>query len=298
MERKTIQELHQRYVQYCLVIRNYSPITVKGYKDTMKVFLRETGIVYPQQATKDVFEKWFFEGRLNRKWSPVTYRHHLKRLNTFFDWLKKENIIEFNHASQIEKPRLEHKLPRTVSKDQAQLILDASYHMRYYFRFERFRNRGVIGMMILAGLRKREVLQLKLQDVSMETRMVFIHQGKGHKDRMVPINFKLYDILSEYLKEREKLKRESLFFFTQIGKDAPIGDNSIKLLIRRLRRKTNVDFSAHTLRHGFARLMLEGGCDIYTLSKIMGHNKITTTTIYLSCSSQQMSKSIEMHSLN
>lgn len=83
-----------------------------------------------------------------------------------------------------------------------------------------------------------------------------------------------------------------------VRKSAPIGEHCIKLLVGRIRQKTNINFSAHTLRHGFARLMLEGGCDIYTLSKIMGHSKITTTTIYLSCSTQQMSKAIELHALN
>ncbi|MBI5754552.1 site-specific integrase [Candidatus Peregrinibacteria bacterium] len=78
----------------------------------------------------------------------------------------------------------------------------------------------------------------------------------------------------------------------------PFGDKGIQRLVERLRKRSGINFSAHTLRHAFARLMLEGGCDIYTLSKIMGHSKITTTTIYLACSNQQMSKSIEMHSLN
>jgi site-specific recombinase XerD len=297
-EKQTLPQLFEKYLQYCIVIRNYSPITIQGYKSTLNLFFHETQCLLPEQVTKNIVENWFFNGRLNRKWGAVTFSHYHKHLNKFFDWLLKQNIIAINPALQIEKPRLEQKLPRTVSKAQGQLILDTSYHMKYSYTFERYRNHAIIGLMLLAGLRKGEILKLRLQDVSIDTKTIFINQGKGHKDRMIPINLTLQRLLVEYLKDRTRLKRKSIFFFTTLQKDAPISNQCIKLLIHKLRKKTKIDFSSHTLRHGFARLMLEGGCDIYTLSKLMGHNKITTTTIYLSCSSQQMSKSIEMHALN
>ncbi len=298
MENPSLAELLEKYLQYCQVIKNYMPITLKGYQHTYRLFSKETKIIYPHQLNKDTIEGWFFNGRLVRKWGPVTFRHHHKRLNKFLDWLVKEGRIGFNPAAQIEKPRLEHKLPRTVSKDQAQLILDASFHMKYNYTFEKYRNRAIIAIMLLAGLRRREVMNLKLNDVSFETKTIFINLGKGHKDRIIPMNFKLFGILQEYRKDRARLKKTTMYFFIRMQKDEPIGENALKILTSRLRKKTKVSFSAHTLRHGFARLMLEGGCDIYTLSKIMGHSKITTTTIYLSCSNLQISKSIEMHALN
>lgn len=95
-----------------------------------------------------------------------------------------------------------------------------------------------------------------------------------------------------------KLYPDEMHLCIAIGKKVPFGVRGMTKLITRLKAKAKLDFSAHTLRHSFATLMLEGGCDIYTLSKIMGHSKITTTTIYLQCSQAQMSKSIEMHSLN
>jgi len=262
------------------------------------MFFRDTGVIYPDQLNRPLVEQWFFDGRLNKKWGPVTFLHRHKHLNQFFSWLVKQELLVKNPAFDIEKPKLEHKLPRTISKEQAILILDTAYHSKYTYTFERYRNRAIIGIMILAGLRRNEVINLKLNDVSLETNTIFINQGKGHKDRMVPINFKLHEILEEYLKDRARLKKTTINFFSAAQYDEPIGIHAISLLIEKLRKKTKVNFSAHTLRHGFARLMLEGGCDIYTLSKMMGHNKITTTTIYLSCSNQQMSKSIEMHALN
>lgn len=271
---------------------------MKGYSTTCQWFLRDSGAVYPSDLTKDMFEKWFFKGRLERKWSPATFRHYHKYLNTFMKWMLKEGHVAVNHLDAVEKPRMEQRLPRTLSKEQAELVLDAAYHYPYTYKFERYRNRAMIAVMLLAGLRRGEVLNLKLNDVSLENRSIFINQGKGSKDRVVPMNAKLVMILGEYLRDRRRLRKKSMYFFTAVQRDDKLGYKAIVKLVNKLRKSTKIDFSAHTLRHAFARLMLEGGCDIYTLSKIMGHAKITTTTIYLSCSNQQMAKSIEMHSLN
>lgn len=298
METPTLQELLTKYLQHCSIIRNFSHITIIGYRSTFTPFFRETNVKYPKDLTKPVIENWFFNGRLNRKWSASTFRDHFKRLNPFIKWLISNDWLDLNPLDKIEKPRMEQRLPKTLSRDESQLILDASFHMRYQYKLEKYRNRAIIGIMLLSGLRRQEVIKLKLNDIDLVNHSIFISQGKWSKDRIVPVNSKLESILYEYLKERDRHDKTSIQFFIGVQKNRPIGASCIKKLIDRLRKVTKIHFSAHTLRHAFARLMLEGGCDIYTLSKIMGHAKITTTTIYLSCSNQQMSKSIEMHSLN
>lgn len=298
MENENLYQLQQRYLQYCSIIRNYKKTTLGSYKSTFNLFLQETELKHPSELNKAVVENWFYNGRLKRNWSSSTFRSYLKHLNTFFKWLLKENIIPKNYLDEIEKPRMETHLPRTLSLEEAEKILEASQHLAYTYKFERFRNHALIAIMLLAGLRRGEVINLKFNDISISNKTIFIDQGKGSKDRMIPINNRLERVLTEYLQERNRTKKNCIHFFAGAQKEEQIGTRCIKLLIARLRKATKIDFSAHTLRHAFARLMLEGGCDIYTLSKIMGHSKITTTTIYLSCSNQQMSKSIEMHSLN
>jgi site-specific recombinase XerD len=293
-----VQDLLNRYLQYCEVMRNYSPYTITGYRVSWELFLRETGIEHVEQLTKPVFQDWFFKGRLERKWSASTFRSYLKYFNMMSKWLVKEGYMETNPVADIEKPKMEKRIPRTLTRAEAILVLDSAFHMKYAYRFEKYRNRALVGVMLLSGLRRKEALCLKLQDVDLKNRSIFIQQGKGAKDRVVPMNARLCDILKDYLVERSRLEKETLYFFTAVQRDQQLGVKAINNLMLRLRRKTRLNFSAHTLRHAFARLMLEGGCDIYTLSKIMGHTKITTTTIYLSCSSQQMSKAVEGHVLN
>ena len=298
MQENEIWRLLLKFLQYAQVIRNYSKYTVTGYKRTINLLIKESDIDEVKQIKTDLLEDWFFKGRLERKWSPSTFQSYHKHINMFCKWLVTKGLLEENPAEKIEKPRLEQKLPRTLSKDQAKLILDTSYHIRYPYKFLKYRNRALIGIMILAGLRRGEAINLKLNHVSLDDKKILIQQGKGNKDRIIPINSHLTEILIAYLKDRDRLKKNSIYFFTGLQGHNQIGTNCINKLIKQIREKTKIDFSAHTLRHAFARLMLEGGCDIYTLSKIMGHSKITTTTIYLSCSNHQMDKAVEMHSLN
>jgi len=296
--RPTLQTLLARYFQYGEVIRNYSAFTLRGYRKTWDLFLAHNEVEYPSDLSRPLFEQWFFEGRLQRKWSPTTFRTYLKYFNMVLKWMVQEGHIEENFLDKLEKPRMESRIPRTLTHAEAILVLDTSFHMKYAYTFEKYRNRAIVGIMLLAGLRRNEVLNLKMGHVDLKSKSIFVSQGKGAKDRVVPINGRLSMILEEYLQDRRRLKKESIFFLTAIQKDLPLGHRCINNVMSRLRKKTKLNFSAHTLRHAFARLMLEGGVDIYTLSKIMGHSKITTTTIYLSCSTLQMSKAAEMHVLN
>lgn len=298
MESANLHDLAERYVQYCSIIRNYAPSTIRNYRTILMRFLDETGIESFDGLNRHNFEDWFFKGRLERKWSAATFRHMHKHLNTFMKWLVKESYLENNALEGLEKPKLEQRIPRTLTREQAMLVLDASYHYPYAYTFERYRNRALVGVMLLAGLRRGEALDLKLNDLSIENRSIFIRQGKGAKDRVVPMNQKLCAILQDYVRDRKRLNKRCIYLFAAVQGDEKLERRAVVNLIQKLKQTTKLSFSAHTLRHAFARLMLEGGCDIYTLSKIMGHSKITTTTIYLSCSSQQMNKSIEMHALN
>ena len=104
--------------------------------------------------------------------------------------------------------------------------------------------------------------------------------------------------LNEYLKERSRLNKSHFCFFSSTNRNMPLTYHGTRRIMSNLRSKLNVKFTPHILRHTFATLMLEGGCDIYSLSKMMGHSDIKTTTIYLSASSQHLQKQIYKHPLN
>jgi len=118
------------------------------------------------------------------------------------------------------------------------------------------------------------------------------------KDRTIPLHIELVGILQSYIKDRHRLKKTCPYFFTSLRFDSVMGKSVIGRLVQRLREKSGIYFFPHMLRHTFAVLMLEGGCNLYALSKMMGHSDIKTTTIYLSATTAYLQEQINMHSLS
>lgn len=195
-------------------------------------------------------------------------------------------------------PKLGRQLPKGLSREDADRLLAAARRASHRYAFEGVRNHAMIATFIFTGLRKGELLNLRMEDVNLARMTVYVIKGKGNKDRMVPISTRLAAILAEYMAERERLGRNSDYFFLSSRDDRPATPQILKRVVRDLQKRSKVQFGIHALRHTFATLMLEGGCDIYSLSQMMGHTKITTTTIYLACSTRMMASSIERHPLN
>jgi site-specific recombinase XerD len=150
----------------------------------------------------------------------------------------------------------------------------------------------------MAGLRKNELLKLKCNDVEIENLSLFIRQGKGNKDRIVPINYKLAETLNKYLVERKRLNKKCPEFFTSYTHNQGFTHSGLVRLVDKIKKSSGINFHIHKLRHTFATLMLEGGCDIYSLSKMMGHNDIKTTTIYLAANIDHLRAQILKHPMS
>jgi len=127
---------------------------------------------------------------------------------------------------------------------------------------------------------------------------IFVRLGKGNKDRIIPMSFTLAQSLNRYLVERRKQQKTCPEFFTSSNRNIGFTSSGLKLLVNQLKKASGLEFTIHKLRHTFATLMLEGGCDIYSLSKMMGHSDIKTTTIYLSASAEHLRSQVVKHPLN
>src|SRR5581483_11562878 len=144
----------------------------------------------------------------------------------------------------------------------------------------------------------QELLNLQLADVDIANLSIFVRRGKGAKDRIVPICLSLAEILQKYAQERGKMRRTCPEFFASSNHNMGLTTEGLRRLIGQIREASGIRFSAHRLRHTFASLMLEGGCDIYSLSRMLGHSDISTTTIYLAASAEHLRSQMTKHPLN
>lgn len=292
-----INLLSKRFCDYSVLIKGYSKDTIRRYRNVIDFYRRFSKITCINEVNEENIRDLFYKGRIERNWSTNTFIIYRKTLMIFFKWCIKEGYMDKNPISNIEVPRLEKKLPIKINKQNALKILEVVQHFPYDYSFLRHRNYAIFSMFIFTGLRKQELLNLKYTDVDIDNLTIFVRKGKGSKDRIIPMNYTLAQALQKYKNDRKRLNKTNPEFFSSLRGNIGFTENGLKKLIEQVRKSSGVYFTAHKLRHTFATLMLEGGCDIYSLSKMMGHSDISTTTIYLSTTAEHLRAQVVKHPL-
>lgn len=296
-----MSEIHhqiQAFCEYSRVFKGNTERSVKTYRFELGAFVDATRVVTASEIDRRMIEQYMLTGKLERNWSAKTIRNRLMALRIFLDWCVKQGDRHDNPARDIDLPRLPKKLPRHLAREDALKVLDWAKHYRYSHEFECSRAVAIIATFMFTGLRLNELYNLKTSDVQLPERRLFVRSGKGEKDRFVPLNDDLIEHLKQYLFERARRNRQCPFFFVSLLEDRQIGEKTIPRLVGKLREASGVYFSPHMLRHTFATLMLEGGADIFAISKMMGHSDIKTTTIYLSASTAHLQGEVDKHPLS
>jgi len=293
-----IKDAAQEFYDHSIHIRGYAKETVRRYRHAINYYCSLTGHTTLEQITELSVRQMFYEGRQKRNWKPMTFLSYQKSLSVFFKWCQNRKYMKDNPIATLESPKLERRLPVNLNKQDAKKLLEWVYNYPYDSSFIRYRNHAIFAALLYAGLRKQEILQLRYTDVDLENMTLFINQSKGNKDRMIPISSALAGSLGRYVIERRTKGVTCPSFFASSVQNRGISDTTLKRLIEAMRKDSGIKFSAYKLRHTFATLMLEGGCDIYSLSKMMGHEDIKTTTIYLCATTEHLRSQMVKHPLN
>ncbi|QTE21071.1 tyrosine-type recombinase/integrase [Polaribacter cellanae] len=279
-------------------IRGVSKNTIRRYRQNISYFITATDSQTIQKVNEQVVKKFFLHGRIEKQWKTSSYRTYYMTLVVFFRWCIKQGHLEQNPMEDFQLPILEKSLPKKLKKQEALLLLEYAYNYPYTQSYLKYRNHAIFSTFLFAGLRKSELLHLKLSDVDLENLTLFVRQGKGNKDRIIPISYTLAQSLNRYLLARKKSRKTCPEFFTSSNRNGGFTASGLKIITKQIKTASKLDFTIHKLRHTFATLMLEGGCDIFSLSKMMGHSDIKTTTIYLSATAEHLRSQVTKHPLN
>jgi integrase/recombinase XerD len=213
----------------------------------------------------------------------------------FFKWLTRRNIIPYNPASELELPKLEKRLPRAVlSEREAESVLNQTNLDDPMG----LRDRAILEVLYSTGIRRQELINLLVQDLDRERGTLFVRQGKGRVDRMIPIGERAVQWVDKYLEAtRPELacgRDEGRLFLNHYGQ--AIGTNGLTRLVRNYIDKAHIGKrgSCHLFRHTLATLMLENGADIRFIQAMLGHVKLDTTQIYTQVSIKKLK---EVHTL-
>ena len=293
-----IELLREDFCHHATFMRGVSKNTVKRYRQNISNFARASKIDDISEVNEHNVRMFFLNGRMNKQWKASTFRTYYMTLLVFFRWCIKNGYLEKNDIEDLELPKIKKSLPKGLKRQDAFRLLEVAYNYPYTQKYLKYRNHALFATFLFAGLRKSEVLNLKLSDIDLENLTLFVRQGKGDKDRIIPISSTLAHTLNRYLVERKKRHKTCPEFFTSSNKNQGFTDSGLKRLINKIKEASGIYFSSHKLRHTFATLMLEGGCDIYTLSRMMGHSDIKTTAIYLGTRTEHLRLQMTKHPLN
>mgnify|MGYP000725315515 CR=1 FL=1 len=288
-----IHSLHSEFCQYQKTFKNNTPRTIKWFEEIFNYFVTHMEIIHLEQVNRQILMRWFIKGKSEKNWSAKTIRNRMTALSIFFKYCVNEGYLEENPLDKIDKPKVEKYIPSHLKINEAAYILDWLKISTFKSLFQKKRAIAIIAMFLYTGLRLSELMNLKHIDVDFENKTILIKAGKGRKDRSLPMIRRLEVYLKDYLRYR----KDEVYFFTSIQKKGIMSSQVIKRLFTKIKKGTEIHIHAHKLRHSFAVQMLEGGCDIYTLSKLLGHSDINTTTIYLTATQTQKKKEAEKHPL-
>lgn len=278
-------------------VRGYSPRTIDDRIRRLRYvqqWLADRGVTRTAEVTKPMLDRYqrhlFHYRQPNGK--PLTFltqKGRLTPIRAFFRWATKTNRILFNPASELELPRVEHRLPKhvlTVAEVEATMCQpDLTDPLGV-------RDRAILEILYSCGIRRGELVGLRLYDLDADRRSLFINQGKGKKDRVVPIGERALAWTERYLAEvRPHFVVEPDDGWLLLGQDGfPLSPAWATARVRRYLDAAGIakTGSCHLFRHTMATLMLEGGADIRFIQAILGHAELSTTQIYTRVSVEQL----------
>ncbi len=279
-------ELAEDFKLYLEVERNLSLHTVKAYCKDVSDFLMWLGTKAAEKINhKDIRE--YLSAIQNKNYSKTTLARKIASIRTFYRYLYRERLVEANPADNIKGPKKSRPLPKFFTDKEMEQILDCIETQTS----SGYRNRTIIETLYASGMRVSELCNLVFDNLNLEQNEITVF-GKGGKERIVLINNKAKDYLTNYLSEiRPKFlkEKENKFIFLN-AEGFRFQQQSVNDILSNVAKKLKLQkqLSAHVLRHSFATRLLEHGADLRVVQELLGHASISNTQIYTHVSTQRL----------
>jgi integrase/recombinase XerC len=271
----------ERFIQYIQFEKRYSPHTVTSYRNDLDQFFLYLEKQYQITEIKDInylhVRSWLVE-MMEHDITPRTVNRKITTLKSFYKFLIREEVVQENPMNKIIAPKMSKRLPVFVEKEKMDTLLDK---VDFGEGFEGARNRLIIEIFYMTGIRLSELVNLTIADVDLGKRTIKV-LGKRNKERIIPFGAKLDKQLCKYIDLRKSIAKpdDEIFFLTKKGK--PIYQRLVDRLVNYfLGIVTTLDKkSPHVLRHTFATHMLNNGADLNAIKDLLGHANLSATQVY------------------
>lgn len=264
-------------------LKGLSDKTIDNYKCFVNAFISVSNIKYYCDINIDIVSRYII-GLYEKRLARATVSTYVRHLKVFLRWLESKGFIN-GIVENIKVPKTNKKVLRIYSDSEIRDIYSA-INVRPDWLY--YRNSAIISLMLDSGLRQGEVCMVGLDDIHMNDRILKV-RGKGSKERYVPIGNVTNSFILSYMDSVPYEVNDSLFLTV---KGYPLKVNTIKLLVSKMAKRLEFEFSSHKLRHNYAtnycidHYNKYGQIDIYKLMVLLGHDEINTTRRYLHLANQ------------
>lgn len=256
-----------------LKARRYSESTFKSYGSYFKLFLASFLDTPPEQITEESIRKYIVKTVDDYEYSNKTQGQMVNAIKFYY-----EQVLGLEKTTYwLERPKKEKRLPKVISEEDVIRLLGACNNLKH---------QCIVAMIYSSGLRRSELLNLKLGDVDLERYIVHIRDAKGKKSRHSILSKKLANVLKQYY-----LEYKPTFWLFEGRNGQKLSAESVTKIIKRAAEKAMLkkDVTPHILRHSFATHLLDKGVDIRYIQELLGHNSVATTEIYTHVSKKDLS---------
>ena len=256
--------------------RNYAQTTVEAYTLALRQFA-EYFHRPPDQLGPEHIREFQLHLLRDRKLAPATVKQRMAAVQFFFAQTLKRPYLR----QDFPYPKVPRRLPVVLSQDEVAKLINAASNLAH---------RAMLMTLYSTGLRRSEVARLKVNDIDSQRMVIHVRQGKGRKDRDVPLSPKLLATLREYW----RWKRPSTYLFpsgiTNRDKGGPITGKALWHACHNAIHRAGIrkKVGPHSLRHSYATHLLEAGADLRTIQLLLGHADIKHTTVYLHLSQRHL----------
>lgn len=253
--------------------RRYSESTIKNYSQGIGLFFRFMENKNPELITNEDLELFNKDYIISNKFSVSFQSLVINAVKLFFS----NRLNRKLEPELIERPKRPKILPHVLPKEVVKKILQAHQNIKH---------RTMLSLIYACGLRKGELLNLKIEDIDSKRGLLRINQGKGAKDRVVPISEKMIGLLREYYLHEKPT--EYLFEGARIGQQ--YSGKSLENVLNQAVKKAGISErpTLHWLRHSYATHLLESGTDLRYIQELLGHRSSKTTEIYTHVSTKSL----------
>jgi integrase/recombinase XerD len=251
----------------------YSANTVKTYGEALRSFLAFHNTKSLLSITNDDVILFNTAYVLKNNLSSSYQNQIVNAIKLYFKTIRNITL----DIDKIHRPKREKILPNVLSKEEVKAILETHTNIKH---------KAMLSMIYSCGLRRSELLHLKIQDIDSKRNVVIIRQSKGKKDRIAPLSPKILALLREYY----LIYKPSYYLFEGQVKNTEYSEQSLQSVLKQALQKANIKkpVTLHWLRHSYATHLLESGTDLRFIQELLGHNSSKTTEIYTHVSTKSL----------